>query len=267
MSKGYYTAFGEFKTISNDIVEHMTQEEPVKAEHVDCPDGYVCMPKDIFNSMRSYIDDMPPMHGDMHGDMPPMDGDMPQIIDMPPMDGDMPQIIDKPRMDGDMPQIIDKPRMDGDMPQIIDKPRMDGDMPQIIDKPRMDGDMPQIIDKPRMDGTAAIVAKDLTASTYELNMQKCADDLSWAMQNQTLCRDQLCEDPNFAGGNPELCMPGPDEDVDPECCHVGPTGMAADKCFGIKNLKENVVICGLMMHISQKMKVWRTPLTKHAVVL
>ena len=74
-SKGYYTAFGEFKTISNDIVEHMTEEEPVKAEHVDCPDGYVCMPEDIFNSMRSYIDDMPPMHVDMH-DMPPMHGDM-----------------------------------------------------------------------------------------------------------------------------------------------------------------------------------------------
>ena len=81
-SKGYYTAFGEFKTISNDIVEHMTQEEPVKNDHVDCPDGYVCMPKDIFNSMRSYIDDMPPMHGDM-----------PQMLDMSPIQGDMPPML------------------------------------------------------------------------------------------------------------------------------------------------------------------------------
>ena len=61
-SKGYYTAFGEYKTTANNIVEHMT-DDGVHQEHsdddhhhdnIECPDGYVCIPNDLFNEMKTY---------------------------------------------------------------------------------------------------------------------------------------------------------------------------------------------------------------------
>ena len=66
MSKnGYYTAFGDYKTV-NSVVEHMDVTEEDHEHHAEghsddfqCPTGYVCMPETEFNQMMSgdnYID-------------------------------------------------------------------------------------------------------------------------------------------------------------------------------------------------------------------
>ena len=48
MSKnGYYTAFGEFKTINNNVVEHMTEQD----QPTDCPEGYVCLLESEYNHL------------------------------------------------------------------------------------------------------------------------------------------------------------------------------------------------------------------------
>ena len=80
MSKnGYYTAFGDFKTINN-VVEHMDPLEEDQSHHDDhhndhhdnnhhddnhhntnhdyikCPKGYVCIPYDEFDQMMRGMD-------------------------------------------------------------------------------------------------------------------------------------------------------------------------------------------------------------------
>ena len=60
MSKnGYYTAFGDYKTV-NSVVEHMDVMEEDHEHHAEghsddfqCPTGYVCMPETEFNQMMS----------------------------------------------------------------------------------------------------------------------------------------------------------------------------------------------------------------------
>ena len=48
MSKnGYYTAFGEFKTINSNVVEHMTEQD----QPTDCPEGYVCLLESEYNHL------------------------------------------------------------------------------------------------------------------------------------------------------------------------------------------------------------------------
>ena len=50
-SKGYYTVFGEYKTINDNVIEHMSDDN----DDINCPEGMKCIPANEYQNMESQI--------------------------------------------------------------------------------------------------------------------------------------------------------------------------------------------------------------------
>lgn len=108
-SKGYYTVFGEYKTINDNVIEHMSDDN----DDIGCPEGMKCIPANEYQNMESQIlEKMMRKMQNMDGKMQNMDDRLNAISvaasDQPHFDHSMIQTVAGDEVEySDMPTIDD----------------------------------------------------------------------------------------------------------------------------------------------------------------
>lgn len=198
-SKGYYTVFGEYKTINDNVIEHMSDNN----DDIDCPEGMKCIPANEYQNMESQILEK------MMRKMQNMDRKMQNMDDR--LDKISVAASDQPHFDHSMIQTVagDEVEHSGHSMSIIEKQQ------RIIDS--VAGDE---VEHSGMPTTDDICEYEFTNVKFEENSE-CEGHLKF-MNN--LCKDEVyrsesvdqcnkyreyannfCGDSEYRGSNEDFC--------------------------------------------------------------